>query len=62
MAGFQHLPAGQIEQVGHISRSQPALGRLGLPLAKRFCRLQQWLPQPVVETHHQAGSGMAEGF
>ena len=31
-----------------------------MPLTQAFCGLQQRLPEPIVETHHQAGPGVAK--
>ena len=36
MALLEHLPAGQIQQVGHVPGRQPAFRRLGLALALRL--------------------------
>ena len=62
MALLEHFPTGQIQQVGHIPGREPAFRRLGLALAQLFGRLEQGLPEPVVETHHQPGAGMAKGL
>ena len=59
---FQHLPAGQVEQVAHVVGSEPALRRLRLPLPQPLGGLQQRLPEPVVETHHQPRARVAEGL
>ena len=62
VAALEHLPAGQIQQVGYVPGGEPALRRLGLALPQDFGGLEQRLPQPIVKTHHQPRARMTKGL